>query len=466
LTRWVNLIDIDRKWKYERPEARPPFEHFGTPVIDSNGTIYVGSSDSRVFAFSPEGALLWVFIGDPEEEAIIGSPSPGPNGLLYAPIPAGGLVALETSLQPEIRPWRDTVIVSGLPDRSFERLDFMGVGYDADTGIWRSLVQFNWPEIPGLVPRETILALPLAGSSEPPQEMDITVYPVLNRGLGLVTWQNQPPTAEEPLTTLHVGTETGIWVLLNLSWPPPEHGVMLQGPESGETNLKLFLTTEHESGISAVAAFDLNIPPSSQVLPLPPYSPPEFRVSWSGFDSDGQIAGYTVQVREGAEGEWRDWVENTTVEAAQFAGEHGQTYGFRVRCWDNDGAMEPYWLIEDTQTTIDGIAPTAEISPLPEAQERTWWIVSWSGSDDLSGVAGYQVQVQEGDGPWRLWIQDTAFTQALFVSRQPGTRYAFRVRARDRAGNWGAWTPDEAAVTVSGADPSGLFTAELPLIRR
>lgn len=78
------------------------------------------------------------------------------------------------------------------------------------------------------------------------------------------------------------------------------------------------------------------------------------------------------------------------------------------------------------------LAPRRAIRPLIS--------VHWQGADDASGIAGYDVQVREGDAAWRDWLVSTIKTTAQYAG-QPQAEYQFRVRARDLAGRIGSWSP-------------------------
>jgi uncharacterized protein YkwD len=73
--------------------------------------------------------------------------------------------------------------------------------------------------------------------------------------------------------------------------------------------------------------------------------------------------------------------------------------------------------------------------------------IRWSGGDVLLSVltAGFhyfRVQRRTDGGRWvTLYASTTRTTWSGTLSR--GHRYEFRVRGRDRAGNWGVWTPAE-----------------------
>ncbi|HEU4325942.1 MAG TPA: hypothetical protein VFS21_22570 [Roseiflexaceae bacterium] len=89
--------------------------------------------------------------------------------------------------------------------------------------------------------------------------------------------------------------------------------------------------------------------------------------------------------------------------------------------------------------------PRTDTGP-PEARVRTAaarpdgsLLVHWSGTDDVSGIAAYDVQVRRlPDAGWTDWLIDTIDLEASFVPPGPGT-YAFRARARDWLGHEQPW---------------------------
>lgn len=69
-----------------------------------------------------------------------------------------------------------------------------------------------------------------------------------------------------------------------------------------------------------------------------------FPVSWAGTDpSPGSgLARYDVQVSDGLTGAWVDWLTNTDMTSAPFAGQRGHTYRFRARARDVAGNQGDY----------------------------------------------------------------------------------------------------------------------------
>jgi hypothetical protein len=84
--------------------------------------------------------------------------------------------------------------------------------------------------------------------------------------------------------------------------------------------------------------------------------------------------------------------------------------------------------------------------------------VGWAAAtDDLSGVTAYGLQTQSGAGPWLTAI---GATSARSTSRTLtfGLTYGFRDRARDGAGNWGAFATGPAIAPLRYQDSSSRIT--------
>lgn len=114
--------------------------------------------------------------------------------------------------------------------------------------------------------------------------------------------------------------------------------------------------------------------------------------------------------------------------------------GWRVvRYWAQDVAGN-YRYSQYFEVGIDQTEPTvwAQIS----LSETTQAQATWGGSDTLSGVAGYRVEVRRGEEEWRgvlLEAEGITAETALALSVAEGETAQIRVQAVDRVGNLSPW---------------------------
>jgi hypothetical protein len=86
----------------------------------------------------------------------------------------------------------------------------------------------------------------------------------------------------------------------------------------------------------------------------------------------------------------------------------------------------------------DTAAPDARVTAADQQADGSF-LVRWSGTDDVSGVAAFDVQVRAlPDGGWTDWQREAIGLEAGFVPPGPGG-YAFRARARDWVGHQQPW---------------------------
>jgi hypothetical protein len=107
-----------------------------------------------------------------------------------------------------------------------------------------------------------------------------------------------------------------------------------------------------------------------------------------------------------------------------------------------------------TGSLLDTVPPVASLNGFNAAEASPQFSVGWTGTDVGSGVKKYDVQFRRDGGGWTWWIDGTSRTSGTFYGMQ-GERYDFRVRAHDRAGNVGVWSPIESTA-VSPAAVSGM----------
>jgi hypothetical protein len=133
----------------------------------------------------------------------------------------------------------------------------------------------------------------------------------------------------------------------------------------------------------------------------------------------------------------------------------GSDLGVGTNAWTTDrfffgGALRPintnllhlldynpggtYTLVYSAGTnTADITPPTTVMRPLPTTSPIDFSL-SWSATDDLSGVAFFDVYVSTNGGPFGLWSPRIAQPGAVFHG-VPGQTYAFYALGTDAAGN-------------------------------
>jgi hypothetical protein len=244
-----------------------------------------------------------------------------------------------------------------------------------------------------------------------------------------------------------------------LSGAQPNFGVLITGDEvPSRGRWRVFRSRESGDAPRLVVDFTVNcdtVPPTAVVQALPQFSPAEFRVFWSGQDfapsgcQPSGIANYDVQYRING-GAWINWRTRTDTTDFGFRNlaPNGAFVEFRARATDRAGNVGQYTSVAQAATTIDSEPPVATMSPLAPIQANTSFVVAWSGFDNLSGVASYDVEFTLDKGPWQPLVSNTLATSFQVTGAQAGQSYGFRVRATDRVGNVEPWSQTPQAETV------------------
>jgi hypothetical protein len=133
----------------------------------------------------------------------------------------------------------------------------------------------------------------------------------------------------------------------------------------------------------------------------------------------------------------------------------GTTYTYTPNCdgpWVTGwtGTMLGGYMRSQYDPLVDGRAPKV-VAPKVKLRAATFGTsapttVSWSATDKGSGVHTYQLQVSRNGGAWSSITLPSRLTTSVTRSLSTTGTYRFRVRARDRVGNWSAWV---AGPTIS-----------------
>lgn len=123
------------------------------------------------------------------------------------------------------------------------------------------------------------------------------------------------------------------------------------------------------------------------------------------------------------------------LELSDLTGDRGRAVRFDVAAW---------------APRTDSAAPDGKVTAIQ--RKENGYQITWGGSDDMSGIATYEVQVRQlPNGGWSEWKVGVAETGAWWGPDE-GRHFAFRVRARDWAGNQEPW-PEQADMDTTQATP-------------
>ncbi|MEZ4515631.1 MAG: fibronectin type III domain-containing protein [Chloroflexota bacterium] len=111
----------------------------------------------------------------------------------------------------------------------------------------------------------------------------------------------------------------------------------------------------------------------------------------------------------------------------------------------------------DTDTT----PPVSSVNGLPQYSPANF-TVSWSGTDNQSGIKYYDVQMRQNGGNWVDWRAQVTETSTNFTGGQNGVLYEFRCRAVDNAGNIEPWPSNAQAGTTVDTQPPSASVQGLP----
>jgi flagellar hook assembly protein FlgD len=173
-------------------------------------------------------------------------------------------------------------------------------------------------------------------------------------------------------------------------------------------------------------------------------------VAWTAYKRDNCTASY------GCVTAWRElYVDDASALAQKYALVNAyRLRGAGIWALGYDGTRPELYAAIQRAFITDTTPPVAGISVLPARQPNPEFWVAWTGRDDV-GVVSYDVQRSIDGGPWGPWLNATTATRAVFDG-DDGHNYSFRVRARDRKGNVGAFTVTSTA-TVAGTLRTGGF---------
>ncbi len=160
-----------------------------------------------------------------------------------------------------------------------------------------------------------------------------------------------------------------------------------------------------------------------------------------GYSEAGEIIAWnmTSPIDDAAATAVSQWMHSTMGHREQvLSGDHNYA-GVGVAI---DGARS-IWTVIFIQGP-DRTPPRASLTKASSPTGSRTISLAWSGSDPLlvartAGLASYDLARRKPGGAWSV-IRSATMRRSLTLTAAKGTRFEFRVRARDAAGNVGAWS--------------------------
>lgn len=371
----------------------------------------------------------------------------------------------------------DTFTASDRPTTNFSTDSFLRVGFNkSGNGAERIFLYFPLDKIPANATiQSAVLRANVAGFSpnnDAPMGL-LARFLITSWNPPTITWSNTNPQWGAEIGLGQVPASTG-WVEGDVTGPVqdwvsgvrPNFGMMLQGDESPAAGReRVFFALNAQNGLypRLVVTYQIDtMPPTSIVNPLPVWSRATFNVSWTGQDNQGGsgIKHYDLQARANG-GPWQAWLNAATVTAADFNGQDGVLYEFRVRAVDRANNVQAFPNNPQANTRVDATPPIATVTALPQYTYSDAFTVRWGGADigangqPGSGIVRYDVEYRVNGGAWQPFKTNTTDTSGQVTQAAPGATYGFRARARDLVGNQQAFSATaQAQTTLSLGNPT------------
>lgn len=379
---------------------------------------------------------------------------------------------------------KDAYISSGFANSNFGNSTTLNNGFQSSGGLnaMRMILQFDLASIPSNAHIDNATFDIYQIQTVPAGDSDYCMEAQYMRASwveGSITWNNANYLGG---TVIGVGCLNNVlgWKSLNAtnvvnSWhsgAQVNYGAILTGDERPEVNRSRIFYSREQPGDTfprLVVTYNQqcdNIPPTSNVHPLNQWSPASFPVSWSGSDTAPSgcpasgINHYDIDYRING-GTWIRWKSTSDTSGTFSAASNGNFVEFRSRATDNAGNVSA-WSGTQASTTVDSIPPTANTQVLPE-YSPPFGTISWTGSDNLSGIRSYDVQFRFNYGPWQNLVLNAPPSQTSYnYTGAAAGFYEIRTRATDNAGNVMPWSGPQASTTV--VDEPASFLSVTPNI--
>jgi spore germination protein YaaH len=158
------------------------------------------------------------------------------------------------------------------------------------------------------------------------------------------------------------------------------------------------------------------------------------------YDSVEQSAWTSYQLTCGGVATWRElyYDDAQSLSAKYDMINYWNLRGMGIWALGYDAGHPEMGTLVAAKFLNDKTPPKVGIVNLPATETSEGFRVSWTGQDDWTGVASYDIQVSTDGGPFVNWLAGTTETSDNFQGVS-GHNYSFRARGTDGAGNVGPW---------------------------
>jgi hypothetical protein len=366
----------------------------------------------------------------------------------------------------------DLYMSSAFPNQNFGRLSTLNLGYQRNgQAAMRIAIRYDVSSIPrnARINRATYGILQQSVNPFPDNAMSFRAFLMTTSWSETNdTWATLNNRGGQSFPLGSVPGNPNTWIQGDITGPiagwvngsQPNNGLLIIGDETASSGRwRVFLS--RESGSPPFVDVDYTVqcdtlPPVTSFNPLPRFVNDPFQTSWGGQDrapsgcTPTGINRYDTWYRING-GSWQLWREQTQRTDSEFTrARNNDRVDFRVRANDRAGNWESVPGNAQATTQVDTQPPFASVNGLPQFTPQQSFTVSWSGTDNLSGIRNYDVWWRVPGGGWNVLAQATTQTSILFQNAQNGVTYEFVARATDNVNNQQTPpTAPQAATTIS-----------------
>lgn len=189
----------------------------------------------------------------------------------------------------------------------------------------------------------------------------------------------------------------------NAGWKACEGDLNIADLKEGEQILVIKASDGFGNSASSTSGWLVDLSAPTSILSLDAkYYEPDFSVNWSGNDSGSTtqsgVESFNIDYRL-ENGEWQEWLRNSTSTSAVFAGNYGNIIYFRSQAKDRAGNLSS-WSEEKRTEIINPIANHVVISQIQISgnSANDEFIELYNPTDNSISLVGYKLKRKTASG--------------------------------------------------------------------